>query len=148
MKLQFSGAVLLCVLIGGVSGSTVAQVASSAEQKPDLGKQEYISSCAVCHGLTGKGEGPFSHYLEKAFIPDITTLSQRNNGVFPFQRVYEIIDGTQLIGAHGNRDMPIWGSRYKIIAGKQSFEFSYDPEVFARANILALTEYLYRLQAK
>jgi hypothetical protein len=148
MKPEILGAVLGCALLAGVSATAAAQPAPSPAEKPDLGKNEYNSSCAVCHGLTGKGEGPFARYLEKNFIPDITTLSKRNSGVFPFQRVYEIIDGTELVGAHGNRDMPIWGPRYKFVAGKQSFEFPYDPDVFARAYILALTEYVYRLQAK
>ncbi len=42
--------------------------------------------------------------------------------------------------------MPIWGPRYKVQAG-ESF-FRYGPEDFIRARILALTEYVYRLQAK
>jgi mono/diheme cytochrome c family protein len=132
----------------GAAGMAGAQQNAGSGQRLDLGKYEYESSCAVCHGLNGKGNGPFASYMEKSAVADITTLAKKNNGVFPFARVYGTIDGTQLIGAHGNRDMPIWGPRYKIEAIKQSSGSPQDPEVFARARILALTEYIYGLQAK
>jgi hypothetical protein len=45
--------------------------------------------------------------------------------------------------------MPIWGTRYKIEAGERIYDdFRADPEPFVRARLLALTEYVYRLQAK
>jgi hypothetical protein len=48
--------------------------------------------------------------------------------------------------AHGPRDMPIWGRDYADMASK--LNQYYDRESFVRAKILALTEYVYRLQAK
>ena len=78
--------------------------------------------------------------------PNLATLSSRNGGVFPFKRVYEIIDGRQEMQAHGPRDMPIWGRDYADIASK--LNQYYDRESFVRAKILALTEYINRLQAK
>jgi hypothetical protein len=39
-------------------------------------------------------------------------IAKKNNGVFPFDSVYEIIDGRKTVIAHGTRDMPIWGDRY------------------------------------
>jgi mono/diheme cytochrome c family protein len=109
-----------------------------------LGKYEYDSHCAVCHGLNGAGEGPYSSFLSKT-IPSLTTLSKRNGGVFPFDRVYETIDGRQELQAHGTRDMPIWGRDFSAMSIRGSY---YNDEEFARAKILALTEYIYRLQAK
>jgi hypothetical protein len=81
---------------------------------------------------------------------DITTLAQRNKGVFPFARVYEVIDGTQLVKAHGPREMPIWGADYKIEGAEYHMLLllPYDPEVYVRTRILALVEYMYRLQVK
>ena len=35
-----------------------------AADKLDIGKSEYDSACAVCHGPTGKGDGPFTHKSE------------------------------------------------------------------------------------
>ena len=82
-------------------------------------------------------------------VTNLSELSKANNGVFPFTRVYETIDGTVLLRAHGNKEMPVWGSRYRIEAGDSSYnESRADAEAFVRARILALTEYVYRLQAK
>jgi mono/diheme cytochrome c family protein len=150
MNLQFVCSILVSALTTGLFTTVGAQQNSGAPEKLDPGKYEYDSSCAVCHGLTGKGDGPFAKFMEKSQVADIATLSKRNSGVFPFARVYDTIDGTNLIGAHGNRDMPIWGTRYKSEAIKQEiYDISpHDPEVFARARILALTEYIYQLQAK
>jgi mono/diheme cytochrome c family protein len=109
---------------------------------------EYDSACAVCHGPTGKGDGPFKPQLASR-VPDLTILARNNNGVFPFDKVYQIIDGRQEVKAHGPRDMPIWG----LMFNRQSSVFFQnhppsDAESAARSRILALTEYLYRLQAK
>jgi mono/diheme cytochrome c family protein len=132
----------------GAATMANAQQSGTSWQNVDRGKYEYEAHCAACHGLSGAGEGPYSSFLNKA-IPNLTTLSKRNSGVFPFALVYEIIDGTQVIAAHGTREMPIWGPRYMIEAGENVYDdFRADREVFVRARILALTEYVYRLQAK
>jgi mono/diheme cytochrome c family protein len=126
-------------------------------QKPfDLGKREYESNCAVCHGATGKGDGPYMKYL--AYIGkgvgDLTLIAKRNGGAFPFQRVYEQIDGTQdVVEVHGPRDMPIWGKDYGRQARdaypEESYAFSrHDLELYTRTRILALTDYLNRIQVK
>jgi len=39
-------------------------------------------------------------------------LQKDNNGVFPFGKVYDTIDGQQLAAAHGTRQMPIWGNYF------------------------------------
>jgi len=121
--------------------STVALGQSS----PDFGKAEYESNCAGCHGVNGKGGGPYVDFIRQT-PSDLTTLAKRNGGRFPVQRVYEIIDGRAVdIQAHGPRDMPIWGADYTSKAGEH---LEYYPEVFARNRILMLIDYLYRIQAK
>lgn len=84
-------------------------------------------------------------------VPDLSTLAQSNGGTFPFQRVYEIIEGTEMISAHGTRQMPIWGQAYRFKAEENYFTwraFPWDAELFVRARILAVTEYVARLQTK
>jgi mono/diheme cytochrome c family protein len=126
----------------GAAAMANAQQNASPGQIRDLGKWEYDTHCAACHGSSGAGGGPYAGVLSKT-IPNLTTLSKMNGGVFPFTRVYEMIDGRQEVAAHGPRDMPIWGRDYTTTSTPY-----YDPESLARAKILALTEYIYRLQAK
>ena len=122
--------------------------AAAEDAKIDVGKFEYEGSCAVCHGSTGRGGGPMASQL-KTRMPDLTLMAKSNGGVFPFDRVYQIIDGRQMLESHGTRDMPIWGRTFRL----QSSVFfdsriPHDSESSARSRILALTEYLYRLQAR
>ncbi|HSF48517.1 MAG TPA: hypothetical protein VLA73_09165 [Burkholderiales bacterium] len=44
--------------------------------------------------------------------------------------------------------MPIWGIEYKAKAAEHYMDVPYDEQAFVRARILALIEYIYRLQAK
>jgi len=138
--------IVACTVAAASIGN--AQQSAPAGQGIDIGKQEYDGHCAACHGLSGEGEGPYSGYINKT-IPNLTSLAKRNGGVFPFARVYEIIDGRQVRLFHGTKEMPIWGPRYKAEAEENSYNgFRFTAEVFVRARILALTEYIYRLQAK
>jgi mono/diheme cytochrome c family protein len=101
--------------------------ASGSAQETDAGKTAYLSSCAPCHG---KGNGFLSTAL-KTPPADLTTLTRRNDGIFPIAAVNEIIDGRTLIAAHGNREMPIWGF-----------------EVMVRSRISVIVDYLNRIQPK
>ncbi len=138
------------VTVASATTARTQQQSDLAAKNFDRGRYEYETHCAVCHGSTGKGDGPLAQQLKSATVmPNLTELSKKNNGVFPFMRVYEIIDGTQSVTWHGTREMPVWGPRYKSEAGESLYDdFRADPEVFVRARILALTEYIYRLQAK
>lgn len=134
------------VILIFASGSVIA----SDKGKVDIGKREYMNKCAVCHGQSGRGDGGIIDVL-KAAPADLTTLSKKNGGVFPFDRVRMVIDGRQLVKGHGDRDMPIWGndySREKAEAGEYFFEVPYDMEMYVRVRILALIDYLNRIQVK
>ena len=132
----------------GIATMTCAQQSSAPKESIDLGKYEYDSNCSACHGAIGKGDGFYTTRILKNIMkaPDLTELSKKNSGVFPFARVYEIIDGRQQVQAHGTKDMPIWGKNFTAEASY--LNPYYNAEAFARAKILALTEYVYRLQAK
>lgn len=121
--------------------------ANAAEKMSDMGKREYVNSCAVCHGADGKTSTQAAEFL-KLVPPDLSTLAKRNGGVFPMARVYETIDGRMNVKAHGSRDMPVWGQRYSVEAAPEYDDYSHNAEVFARSRILSLIDYLYRLQVK
>jgi mono/diheme cytochrome c family protein len=73
----------LLVLTTTLSLSTAA---FAQTEKTDLGKKEYESQCAVCHGMDAKGDGVFNQVL-KVVPPDLTVLSKNNGGVFPAERI-------------------------------------------------------------
>ncbi len=132
------------VLLAAVGVSTGTALAAD---KVDPGKVEYDTSCALCHGLSGKGDGPYKASLTKAPV-DLSQLAKKNGGVYPFERVYAVIDGRANVAAHGSREMPVWGKRYSVAAAEYYVDVPYDPEAYIRGRVLALTEYVYRLQAK
>lgn len=117
------------------------------ERDVSLGQLEYESSCAVCHGVDGGGGGPYAELLTPS-VPNLRTLQKNNKGLFPFERVYEVIDGRAEIRAHGPRDMPIWGDRYNEDAMelRTMGEYTGNREVYVRARILALISHISTLQ--
>jgi len=64
--------------------------------------------CASCHGTDGSGNGPVSPALITK-VPDLTTIAQRNGGIFPTRRIRNIVAGDEVIVSHGSREMPVWG---------------------------------------
>ena len=90
---------------------TAGFAAAAQAEDVDIGKSEFQSSCASCHGTDGKGNGPVSEQL-KVPPPDLTMLAKKNGGVFPTNAAYEIIYGLKTLPAHGTRDMPIWGYQF------------------------------------
>jgi len=138
-------------LTNAALGITLAGAMGVAQgQMIDVGKGEFNASCAVCHGTSGKGDGPMAGHLSGK-LPDLTTLAKRNNGVFPFALVYDTVSGERpMMKGHGTREMPIWGPRYSEKATEYYRDFygPYDSAAFARGRVLSVTEYVYRLQAK
>jgi mono/diheme cytochrome c family protein len=131
-------------LVVGFSVQSWAQ--QPMPQQADIGKAEYQSSCAACHGADGKGKGPVSGVL-KSTPPDLTVLAKKNNGVFPINAVYEMIDGRKAVEAHGTREMPIWGFRY-MPSPYEAVYPSPATEAAIRVRILVIIDYLNRIQEK
>ena len=137
--------------IGGlaVGATTMANAQQSGPALQDLGKYEYDAHCAICHGVSGKGDGLYAELLRKS-PADLTILQKDNKGVFPFDRVYDVIDGREAVTAHGPRDMPVWGDVYTVESVRRFPEFgtASDMESFVRGRIVALIGYISSLQAK
>ena len=72
--------------------------------------------------------------------PDLTRLTIREGGKFPFMRVQKVILGEQNItSGHGTREMPIWGPIFS--------EVTRDEDL-GRMRVYNLAEYLETIQAK
>ena len=124
----------------------LALAAVSPAIADDTGQQEYMVACAICHGETGKGEGPFAPLLN-IHTPDLTRLAAENEtdpGVFPFLDVLMIVDGRTGVRAHGDTSMPIWGERFAATAEETAGP--YGSELQVRGRLLSLVYYLESIQ--
>ena len=139
----------LCVGIAILAAGLVAAPPLGYAQGADIGKQEYFSKCASCHGRDAKGDGPVAASLRQK-VPDLTVLAKNSGGVFPFARIYDVIDGRKAVAVHGLREMPVWGSDYWEERAELLRENTTPEELnsFARGRIVALIGYIYTLQAK
>jgi mono/diheme cytochrome c family protein len=124
-----------------VASSGIAQTIKTVPPNPTSptsGKEMFNEYCAVCHGQDAKGGGPAAPALKKA-PADLTQLSVHNKGKFPDARVAGYIEGDDKLEAHGTRDMPMWGSVFKSMAGG---------DATTRMRVANLTAYVKSLQAK
>lgn len=107
------GALLLAALVMSIGGQRPRQPEQPLIIKSTFGKDLYDFYCARCHGLDGKGNESAPGLATPP--PDLTTLSLRNGGTFPRERVRATItEGAPTsIPAHGTRDMPAWGRIFR-----------------------------------
>ncbi len=137
MKDPASKSLLLTGIVLGLSNGTWNCTWAEGN---DFGKMAYLSGCAQCHGVDGKGDGPKSSEL-KTKPPDLTVLAKNNSGVLPVQSTYEIIDGRKSIPADGTRrEMPIWGEAF--------LSFGPDSQRIPQNRIMAIIDYLERIQVR
>jgi hypothetical protein len=83
-------------------------------------------------------------------LPNLTVLAKNNDGIFPSDRVYEVIDGRAEVRAHGPRLMPIWGVEYNKEAAEyyRSVFRVNDIESFVSKRISSLVAYIQSIQEK
>jgi len=115
---------------------------TEGEEKFDLaaaakGQASFKTYCGSCHGIGGTGDGPLAPDLRTA-PADLTQLSKENDGKFPFEMVYESIDGRQKVKGHGSKDMPVWGDAFKTT----------DTEEQLQGRINELTQFVWSIQEK
>lgn len=123
----------------GVEAKPEATAAES-EKVASVGEEQFLRNCASCHGMTGKGDGYVGKLL-KTPPADLSAIAKRNGGTFPSLKVAEMIDGRQPIGAHGSREMPVWGERFAetLPAGT-----GHDSAV--RGEVMLYVRYLHSIQ--
>jgi mono/diheme cytochrome c family protein len=133
---------LVLVLLVIVVVSAFPQIRNQRQEpiRPADGASIFRNYCAACHGFDGRGNGPMSKALKRE-VPDLTRLSQRNDGVFPAIHVRNTImfGADDLLPAHGSKEMPIWGPIFHEI------EFDQDLGNIRLENV---TKYLESIQKK
>lgn len=124
-----------------VATAPVPEIAPEQVDRAD-GRTLYEGLCASCHGLDARGGGPVAEALSVP-MPDLTRLSERNDGRFPLARVERSIRGPETLEIHGGPQMPLWGPALEGV-------FDHLPhvnrEAFAANRIRRLARYLESLQ--
>lgn len=138
-RIRLLGAAMLGVLVQLDQGGPVLA------QDPVIGQMEYQAHCAACHGLEGLGDGPVGQVL-KTPAPNLALIAARNGGVYSVQKVYDVIEGSTVIAAHGTRDMPLWGDRYRRSSAPVTPDQAAMANDTAQQRILSLVYYLGTLQ--
>ena len=130
-------------LLGPGLGAALGVLVVTGLWADDLeeGKRLYQVHCQACHGEDGKGDGPMRDQLE-IDPPDLTTIAQRHEGVFPRDDVHRIIDGRMESPSHGSREMPVWGFTFQSAGGEAVLEDDVE------AMISALTDFLESIQTR
>lgn len=128
----------LYFLIFVITATTIHASEKVKEVTDVVGKKEFVTYCASCHGSNGKGEGPIAHFLKRK-PKDLTQLS--NGNAFPFERIWGVFDGTYAMTEHGSSEMPIWG--YQFIRETQE---ENKPNSVAKARALNIILYLQVIQ--
>jgi len=96
----------------GPALSIALALAAPALAADDLGARLYFNHCAACHGDDGEGTGPVAASM-RVTVPNLRSLAQRNGGNFPVDAVRAYVDGRDVLAAHGDRQMPIWGDVFR-----------------------------------
>ena len=132
-----------CAAAVVVLAQTYSATAQSENFEPAA--SEFNNSCASCHGIDGKGAGFLVRIFRGVDPGDLTQLAANNDGQFPSDRVFQVIDGREEVAAHGDRKMPVWGDRYW---GNAMSEYGPDElnQQRARARVLELVYYLQSIQ--
>lgn len=143
----------LCALVCGlffVAGSAVTAQSTTPKIKEvpcsptsaESGEDMYKQYCAACHGQNGKGDGPAAAAL-KGPVPDLTTLTQANNGKFPTAKVQAVLRMGSGAAAHGSPTMPVWGPIFGTMGASGSAA-----SAAVQMRIYNLTRYLETMQVQ
>lgn len=138
--------ILGLLLIGlGISAAQAQQAPPTVKKVPVhatqamAGKDLYREYCAVCHGTSGKGDGPAASAL-KTPPSDLTQISSKNGGKFPELKVQHMINGElEQPLAHGSKDMPVWGNVFRHMGA--------NPDL-GSVRVYNLVKYIEQIQAK
>ena len=132
------GTLLSLVAIPLLLAPVPARGEASDTVRVSKGRVSYNLFCKSCHGEWAKGDGSVAEFL-KVPPADLTGISARNDGEFPFDKTYQMIDGRE-VRAHGS-DMPLWGNAFQEVE-------ETDDEAVIKEKVVELVYYLKSIQEK
>lgn len=113
-------ALAFALALPSLAGAQPPAAAPKLDPKDALaGEVIYMRYCAACHGRSMKGDGAVASGLRNT-PTDLTTLAEKDGGVFPYDRVASIIDGRATSRIHGTPDMPVWGEVFAVTTGTEA----------------------------
>lgn len=144
------GLVWTLAIVAAISAADVARGTERADgqrgqntpapaEVTESGQETFRAYCASCHGTSGRGDGPTAPALRQK-PANLTTIARRRGGRFPREEMTDFILGRgRRVGAHGDRDMPVWGPLFKELN-------PFDSKVDVR--VTRLLDYLESIQVK
>jgi len=124
----------------------VGLVSARAAEKELPGRQLYLKYCGACHGADGKGDGIVAPFM-RVKPADLIQIAARHGGEFPLAEVVKTIDGREMLHAHGEPVMPVWGQVLSDEVGGGTRK-RVPVERRVQGRILSIAEYLQSIQAK
>ncbi|HUA22363.1 MAG TPA: c-type cytochrome [Bryobacteraceae bacterium] len=139
--MRFRTLVLFLVLFFAFSQVAGKTAKAATNQLPvptpaTSGEEMFATYCAECHGRDGRG----FVQARKVVAPDLTTLSQKNHGRFPYGVVRDSIRGEYHGAVYGAREMPPWGELFQYVGSGSEGEI--------RVRVEKLTEFVRSIQRK
>lgn len=136
-------AAIALVFIAGAQEKTVSvRTIPIAYTDPASGSEMYAVYCAVCHGATGKGNGPAASVFKKP-LTNLTMLAKSSNGNYPAEHVRAVLKFGTSVPAHGNIQMPVWNTLFR------SLNTTEEPaDTATKVRMHNLVEYIQSIQAK
>lgn len=104
------------------------------------GRQDFEENCVACHGADATGKGELGEHLIRP-PKDLTEITVRYGGAYPFWRIFDIIAGEKEVEGHKTFQMPLYSQRMR----GDDFKPGYLP---SHVRILELTHYLESIQKK
>lgn len=125
-----------------LAAAVCVSIATTARAADHPGKAPYDQYCASCHGTAADGTGPVAAEM-KISPANLRKLGQKYGTPLPKPDLREIIDGREMVRAHGTSDMPVWGEQLV-----HNVPPTVNSEFFKRGTIIVIVDYLETLQEK
>jgi mono/diheme cytochrome c family protein len=90
---------------------------SASADQIDEGRTYFMRYCASCHGVEANGKGFVARALTRR-PPDLRHLGRHLRDRLLGERIARYIDGREVVPAHGEREMPVWGERFEDPSAK------------------------------
>lgn len=106
------GLLTVLLIVGWVGLAPSTPAAWAIKGNPEAGKKTYEQFCLMCHGATGKGDGPTGKFLNPNPADYSTSMPQYGDKWAEYY--FNIIkNGGQAMNPPRSAGMPAWGGQLK-----------------------------------